>query len=119
MIGNGYCNDEANNDECNYDGGDCCGTCVNSELCSDCACLGGLNKNGFPRALLINCHMNEFDVHLIGDGYCNGFLNNKGINIFYKEIHWKRPQNFNDYFFIKKKGHRFFVNIQVKSSCWN
>ena len=87
MIGNGYCNDEANNDECNYDGGDCCGTCVNSELCSDCACLGGLNKNGFPRALLINCHMNEFDVHFIGDGYCNGFLNNKGINIFYKEIH--------------------------------
>ena len=84
MIGNGFCNDETNNDECNYDGGDCCGTCVNSEFCSDCACLGGLNKNGFPRALLINCHMNEFDVNFIGDGNCNGFLNNKGINLLYK-----------------------------------
>ena len=80
LIGNGFCNDEANTDECNYDGGDCCGTCVNSEFCSDCVCLGGLNKNGFPKALLINCHMTEFDVNLIGDENCNGDLNNKGIN---------------------------------------
>ena len=25
MVGDGICNDETNNLECNYDGGDCCG----------------------------------------------------------------------------------------------
>ena len=28
MVGNGICNDETNNLECNYDGGDCCGPAV-------------------------------------------------------------------------------------------
>jgi hypothetical protein len=28
MVGNGVCNDETNNPECNYDGGDCCGPAV-------------------------------------------------------------------------------------------
>ena len=26
LIGNGVCNDEANNEDCKYDGGDCSGT---------------------------------------------------------------------------------------------
>ena len=25
LVGNGFCNDETNNADCNYDGGDCCG----------------------------------------------------------------------------------------------
>ena len=28
MVGDGICNDETNNLECNYDGGDCCGPAV-------------------------------------------------------------------------------------------
>merc|ERR1712051_772889 len=24
LVGNGFCNDETNNPDCNYDGGDCC-----------------------------------------------------------------------------------------------
>ena len=38
MIGNGYCNDETNNIDCNFDGGDCCGNCANADHCSDCVC---------------------------------------------------------------------------------
>ena len=30
VVGDGYCNDETNNPECNYDSGDCCGVCVNT-----------------------------------------------------------------------------------------
>jgi hypothetical protein len=28
LVGDGICNDETNNVECNYDGGDCCGPAV-------------------------------------------------------------------------------------------
>ena len=40
LIGNGYCNDETNNPDCHFDGGDCCGPCLNKEFCSECQCLG-------------------------------------------------------------------------------
>ena len=39
LLGNGYCDDVANNKECNYDGGDCCGICVNKEYCIKCECI--------------------------------------------------------------------------------
>merc|ERR1712168_301847 len=38
-IGDDYCDDENNNNECGYDGGDCCGDNVNTMYCSECACL--------------------------------------------------------------------------------
>ena len=38
LIGNGYCNDETNNAENRYDGGDCCGYDVNTKHCSICGC---------------------------------------------------------------------------------
>ena len=41
MYANGICNDEANNAECNYDGGDCCGACVNTEYCTEYVCHEG------------------------------------------------------------------------------
>ena len=41
MIEDGFCNDETNNADCNYDGGDCCGTCTSMSQCTECACLGG------------------------------------------------------------------------------
>ena len=56
-IGNGYCEDETNNEGCSYDGGDCCGTNVNSDFCTDCTCLEDLN-----------C---ETHLDLIGNGFCN------------------------------------------------
>ena len=41
LVGNGHCNDEANNADCLYDGGDCCGGCVNTDQCSHCLCHDG------------------------------------------------------------------------------
>ena len=67
MIGNSYCNDEANTAECNYDGGDCCGSCINSEYCTECICLGGVIGNGIRNAK-------------VGDAFCNDETNNVECN---------------------------------------
>ena len=53
VVGNGYCNDETNNADCNYDGGDCCGTCVKTNHCSECECLGEVSGNE-----ICNAHCN-------------------------------------------------------------
>lgn len=39
FIGDGTCDDEVNNSQCNYDGGDCCGDSVDTDYCTDCLCL--------------------------------------------------------------------------------
>ena len=41
MVGDGYCDDITNNLDCNYDGGDCCGSFVNNQYCTECQCLEG------------------------------------------------------------------------------
>ena len=61
LVGNGFCNDDTNIAECNYDGGDCCG-CVITEHCEDCACLGNINSD-------------EVTNQLVGDGVCNDETN--------------------------------------------
>ena len=38
-IGDSACDDVNNNEECQWDGGDCCGDNVNAAWCSVCACL--------------------------------------------------------------------------------
>ena len=38
LIGDGFCDDEANTAGCSYDGDDCCGDCANTDLCTECAC---------------------------------------------------------------------------------
>ena len=68
MIGDGFCNDETNNPECNFDGGDCCGQCILKHQCSECTCL-----------------QSDVDEHnvtnsLVGDGYCNDETNNPDCN---------------------------------------
>ena len=37
-IGNGICDDETNNEVCEWDGGDCCGDNVNNLFCNVCRC---------------------------------------------------------------------------------
>ena len=60
LVADGFCNDETNNADCNYDGGDCCGSCILNNQCTECACLGGAD--------VINA--------LIGNGFCNDETNN-------------------------------------------
>ena len=58
LVGNGHCNDEANNADCLYDGGDCCGYSINSEHCTECTCF-------HQETCLAGVHP------LVGDGVCN------------------------------------------------
>ena len=37
-IGNGYCEDETNNADCSFDGGDYCGGNVNTYYCTEWIC---------------------------------------------------------------------------------
>ena len=37
-IGDGYCDDVTNNEGCHFDLGDCCGTNVNTQYCTQCIC---------------------------------------------------------------------------------
>ena len=39
--GDGYCDDVNNNEACFFDGGDCCGSNVNTQYCTECLCLEG------------------------------------------------------------------------------
>ena len=38
-IGDDFCDDQNNNEDCEWDGGDCCGSNVNTEYCDDCDCV--------------------------------------------------------------------------------
>ena len=35
LVGDGFCNEETNTAICNFDGGDCCGDCVNKDRCTN------------------------------------------------------------------------------------
>ena len=37
-INDGFCDDMNNNEACNYDEGECCGTLANKRFCVDCQC---------------------------------------------------------------------------------
>ena len=45
-ISDGYCDDINNNLGCTYDGGDCCGSNVNTQYCTECQCLEGGGSSG-------------------------------------------------------------------------
>ena len=93
LVGNGFCNDENNNPDCNYDGGDCCATNVNTNTCSECACLlietcaGGYHPlvgNGFCNSdtNIAECDYDGLDCCsiMVGDGICNDETNNLECN---------------------------------------
>ena len=62
MVGNGVCEDETNNQDCNYDGGDCCVVNANTVSCSECVCH-----------LIDTCAAGYHP--LVGNGFCNDDTN--------------------------------------------
>merc|ERR1711997_266506 len=38
-VGDEYCDDHLNNEDCGWDGGDCCGDDVSTQYCDECECL--------------------------------------------------------------------------------
>ena len=65
-VNDGYCHDDTNTAECYYDGGDCCGSNVNTGSCNDCICYSHDTCDG--------------PLDLISDGYCSDETNNAGCN---------------------------------------
>merc|ERR1712032_639421 len=72
--GDGNCDDDNNNKECEYDGGDCCaksvGGSVKKDYCKQCKCLDPNPKA--PKAAA--CGQKEYR----GDGNCDDDNNNAG-----------------------------------------
>ena len=86
MIGNNYCDDVNNNESCFFDGGDCCGPNVNTNVCTECQCLeggeegsgGGITTTSGTTATCyywLSC--NQGMILWIGDGYCDDVNNNE------------------------------------------
>ena len=44
-VGDGFCDDATNNEQCNFDGGDCCGIDIDLEYCTLCKCFAGEFSN--------------------------------------------------------------------------
>jgi hypothetical protein len=59
-IGDGFCDDETNTEICQFDGGDCCGSNVNTQYCIECVCKSSLG-----------CDKDFW----IGDGFCDDETN--------------------------------------------
>ena len=65
-IGDGQCDDATNNEGCYFDGGDCCGSNVDTQYCTECICFEDLSCAA-PLAL-------------IGNGFCNDEANTAGCS---------------------------------------
>merc|ERR1712151_245966 len=68
--GDGNCDDDNNNAHCEYDGGDCCGSKVNTQFCKKCACLDPNYKPGQ------GCGSPSYK----GDGNCDDDNNKAGCS---------------------------------------
>ena len=82
--GDDYCDDENNNEGCQWDGGDCCGDIVNTQFCSACECLdpnGGGNGTTEPPTTEPPTEPPTNDCYQpnwVGDNYCDDGNNNEG-----------------------------------------
>ena len=70
-IGDGYCDDETNNENCHYDGGDCCGSDIDKDYCEICACH---TSEGTGTAEL--CYEEDWKE----DGFCDDLNNNEACD---------------------------------------
>jgi len=77
-FGDNYCDDDNNNEECGWDGGDCCGDNVNTQYCSACECL---DPNGGGDATTAAPTEPPADAcgspQWFGDNYCDDDNNNE------------------------------------------
>ena len=74
-FGDNYCDDDNNNEECGWDGGDCCGDNVITFYCSACECLDPNGRgDGTTEPPTDSCQY----PHWKGDNYCDDDNNNEG-----------------------------------------
>ena len=77
MIHDSVCDDFNNIIECFFDGGDCCGSSVQTNYCTECLCLevGGGGSGGTTTSS-VTTTSGDCNQIWIGDGYCNDINNN-------------------------------------------
>lgn len=98
----GFCHDELNNENCDYDGGDCCLPTVYTDVCQECKCkdpgVKGLAKTEKGCGLLTKEELD--DVKYCKDylnvpecQYSNGQCCGKAVLHFCDECKCKDPRN--------------------------
>ena len=71
-IGDNFCDDNNNNENCNFDGGDCCLENVNTQYCSECQCMVSMAAMG--QCTCINERIGGERCDQCAEGYSmNGF----------------------------------------------
>ena len=70
LIGDNYCDDEANTEECLYDLGDCCSVANDRSQCEDCFCFVPNLNSSEPRCA------ETWATLKLGDWVCDPSLNN-------------------------------------------
>ena len=78
-FGDNHCDDNNNNESCNWDGGDCCGNNVNTSYCIVCECLDPNAQNiktSTTASLLKSCRSPKH----FGDNYCDDNNNNESCD---------------------------------------
>ena len=75
LVGDGYCDDEANTPGCLYDSGDCCSYEHDRTLCQDCFCYDNatINQN-YSKSL---CSRDDIMGYTMGDGVCDVLHNHR------------------------------------------
>lgn len=78
--GDGFCDQLLNNQDCDYDGGDCCIDTINFQFCLVCIChLDG--KSHYPETEESTTQLSYLGTcpayiqHMIGDGLCDDWTN--------------------------------------------
>ena len=78
LKGDGFCDDEINNEFCNYDGGDCCDQNLDRSMCTDCFChIEYFQTTEYLNCPQVNHNANgEYSFAYHGDGHCDEEFNN-------------------------------------------
>ena len=78
LVGDGYCDDEANNVECDYDLDDCCQAESDRSSCTNCTCWIDNDQLELIKADFCQKQNPLGALYLdLGDGYCDLDLNTK------------------------------------------
>ena len=74
-VADGFCDDDTNNQLCNFDGGDCCGPYVIFDFCIECICkedVSTVTEMTITVGQTSSCTM----LHYVADGFCDDVTNN-------------------------------------------
>ena len=76
-VDDNYCDDGNNNEECEWDGGDCCGYDVNTQFCNYCECLDPDFDGPIMTTTTIKPTGCSNYYYWAGDGYCDDITNDE------------------------------------------